>query len=51
MMCGADEYVWPKKCVCVQLAVRCMTEEEVVAQYVSRAQELERDGKFKEAER
>ncbi|XP_060947369.1 intraflagellar transport protein 172 homolog [Limanda limanda] len=34
-----------------KLAVKCMTEEEVVAQYVSRAQELEGDGKFKEAER
>lgn len=36
---------------CWQLAVKCMTEEEVMALYVSRAQELERDGKFKEAER
>lgn len=35
----------------LQLAVECMTEEEVMALYVSRAQELERDGKFKEAER
>lgn len=35
----------------LQLAVKCMTEEEVMALYVSRAQELERDGKFKEAER
>ncbi|KAM4521459.1 intraflagellar transport protein 172 homolog isoform 2-T2 [Odontesthes bonariensis] len=34
-----------------KLAVKCMTEEEVTALYVSRAQELERDGKFKEAER
>ncbi|KAM9703852.1 intraflagellar transport protein 172 homolog [Menidia menidia] len=34
-----------------KLAVECMTEEEVTALYVSRAQELERDGKFKEAER
>ena len=51
MTCCDDEYVWQKKCVCVQLAVKCMTEEEVVAQYVSRAQELEGDGKFKEAER
>ncbi|CAG5928433.1 unnamed protein product [Menidia menidia] len=34
-----------------ELAVECMTEEEVTALYVSRAQELERDGKFKEAER
>ena len=36
---------------CLQLAVKCMTEEEVMALYLSRAQELERDGKFKEAER
>lgn len=36
---------------CLQLAVECMTEEEVMALYISRAQELERDGKFKEAER
>lgn len=28
-----------------------MTEEEVMALYVSKAQELERDSKFKEAER
>uniref|UniRef100_A0A3Q1AR83 Intraflagellar transport protein 172 homolog n=1 Tax=Amphiprion ocellaris TaxID=80972 RepID=A0A3Q1AR83_AMPOC len=34
-----------------KLAVKCMTEEEVMALYISRAQELERDGKFKEAER
>ncbi|KAM9339048.1 intraflagellar transport protein 172 homolog [Symphorus nematophorus] len=34
-----------------KLAVKCMTEEEVMALYLSRAQELERDGKFKEAER
>ncbi|MEQ2208630.1 hypothetical protein XENOCAPTIV_009408, partial [Xenoophorus captivus] len=34
-----------------ELAVKCMTEEEVSALYVSRAQELEKDGKFKEAER
>ncbi|XP_040920859.1 intraflagellar transport protein 172 homolog [Toxotes jaculatrix] len=34
-----------------KLAVECMTEEEVTALYISRAQELERDGKFKEAER
>lgn len=36
---------------CLQLAVKCMTEEEVMTLYISRAQELERDGKFKEAER
>ncbi|KAF7654055.1 hypothetical protein LDENG_00075250, partial [Lucifuga dentata] len=34
-----------------KLAVTCMTEEEVTALYISRAQELERDGKFKESER
>uniref|UniRef100_A0A668A2T2 Intraflagellar transport protein 172 homolog n=1 Tax=Myripristis murdjan TaxID=586833 RepID=A0A668A2T2_9TELE len=34
-----------------KLAVKCMTEEEVSDLYISRAQELERDGKFKEAER
>lgn len=34
-----------------KLAVECMTEEEVMALYVSRGQELESDGKFKEAER
>lgn len=38
-------------CIFLQLAVECMTEEEVMALYISRAQELERDGKFKEAER
>lgn len=35
----------------LQLAVTCMTEEEVTALYVGRAQEMERDGRFKEAER
>ena len=35
----------------LQLAVKCMTEEEVMALYIGKAQELERDGKFKEAER
>ncbi|KAG7214317.1 hypothetical protein INR49_004455 [Caranx melampygus] len=34
-----------------KLAVECMTEEEVMALYISRAQELEADAKFKEAER
>ncbi|XP_071324251.1 intraflagellar transport protein 172 homolog [Trachinotus anak] len=34
-----------------KLAVKCMTEEEVLALYISRAQELEGEGKFKEAER
>lgn len=34
-----------------KLAGKCMTEEEVKALYVSRAQELERNGKIKEAER
>nr|XP_046228660.1 intraflagellar transport protein 172 homolog isoform X2 [Scatophagus argus] len=34
-----------------KLAVKCMTEEEVTALYISRAQEQEREGKFKEAER
>lgn len=42
---------WPHLLVALQLAVECMTEEEVMALYVSRAQELERDGKFKDAER
>ncbi|XP_072318787.1 intraflagellar transport protein 172 homolog [Eucyclogobius newberryi] len=34
-----------------KLAAECMTEEEVRGLYVSRAQEMERDAKFKEAER
>ncbi|XP_056150499.1 intraflagellar transport protein 172 homolog [Lampris incognitus] len=34
-----------------KLAVNCMTEEEVSTLYVSKAQDLEREGKFKEAER
>uniref|UniRef100_A0A672FWM1 Intraflagellar transport protein 172 homolog n=1 Tax=Salarias fasciatus TaxID=181472 RepID=A0A672FWM1_SALFA len=34
-----------------KLAVHCMTEQEVSDLYVSRAQELQKDGKFKEAER
>ncbi|XP_004083357.1 intraflagellar transport protein 172 homolog [Oryzias latipes] len=34
-----------------KLAVTCMTEEEVAALYVGRAQEMERDGRFREAER
>uniref|UniRef100_A0A3Q3IYM6 Intraflagellar transport protein 172 homolog n=1 Tax=Monopterus albus TaxID=43700 RepID=A0A3Q3IYM6_MONAL len=34
-----------------KLAVECMTQEDVMHLYISRAQELERDGKFKEAER
>uniref|UniRef100_A0A3P9LP27 Intraflagellar transport 172 n=1 Tax=Oryzias latipes TaxID=8090 RepID=A0A3P9LP27_ORYLA len=33
-----------------KLAVTCMTEEEVAALYVGRAQEMERDGRFREAE-
>ncbi|XP_023687337.1 intraflagellar transport protein 172 homolog [Paramormyrops kingsleyae] len=33
------------------LALKCMTQEEVTALYISRAQELEKEGKFKEAER
>ncbi|KAG7460913.1 hypothetical protein MATL_G00203920 [Megalops atlanticus] len=34
-----------------KLAVKCMTQEDVSALYISRAQELEKEGKFKEAER
>uniref|UniRef100_A0A3P9PZB4 Intraflagellar transport 172 n=1 Tax=Poecilia reticulata TaxID=8081 RepID=A0A3P9PZB4_POERE len=34
-----------------KLAVQCMTKEEVGDLYISRAQELEEDGKLKEAER
>uniref|UniRef100_A0A3Q0QW63 Intraflagellar transport 172 n=1 Tax=Amphilophus citrinellus TaxID=61819 RepID=A0A3Q0QW63_AMPCI len=34
-----------------KLAVTCMTEEEVMALYIDKAQELESEGKFKEAER
>lgn len=34
-----------------QLAVKCMTQEDVSALYISRAQELEKEGKYKEAER
>ncbi|XP_003971457.2 intraflagellar transport protein 172 homolog [Takifugu rubripes] len=34
-----------------KLAVKCMTTEEVSALYISRAQEMEKDGKYKEAER
>ncbi|KAM6965091.1 intraflagellar transport protein 172 homolog [Aplochiton taeniatus] len=34
-----------------KLAVKCMNQEEVSALYVSRAQDLEKEGKFKEAER
>ncbi|XP_030627149.1 intraflagellar transport protein 172 homolog [Chanos chanos] len=34
-----------------KLAIKCMTPEEVSALYISRAQELEKEGKYKEAER
>ncbi|XP_031437803.1 intraflagellar transport protein 172 homolog isoform X2 [Clupea harengus] len=34
-----------------KLAVKCMTPEEVSGLYVSRAKELEKEGKYKEAER
>uniref|UniRef100_A0A673MHL4 Intraflagellar transport protein 172 homolog n=1 Tax=Sinocyclocheilus rhinocerous TaxID=307959 RepID=A0A673MHL4_9TELE len=34
-----------------KLAVKCMSQEDVSALYISRAQELEREGKYKEAER
>lgn len=34
-----------------KLAVKCMTQEDVSALYISRAQELEKEGKYKEAER
>lgn len=35
----------------MQLAVTCMSVEEVSDLYVSRAQQMEEDGKYKEAER
>ena len=35
----------------LQLAVECMTQEEVAVIYISQAQELEAQGKYKEAER
>ncbi|XP_076872854.1 intraflagellar transport protein 172 homolog [Brachyhypopomus gauderio] len=34
-----------------KLAVKCMTQEEVSALYISRANELEKEGKYNEAER
>nr|XP_015199735.1 PREDICTED: intraflagellar transport protein 172 homolog [Lepisosteus oculatus] len=34
-----------------KLAVKCMTQEDVSALYISRAQELEKQGKYKDAER
>uniref|UniRef100_A0A8C2G8A1 Intraflagellar transport protein 172 homolog n=1 Tax=Cyprinus carpio TaxID=7962 RepID=A0A8C2G8A1_CYPCA len=34
-----------------KLAVKCMSQEDVSALYISRAQELEKQGKYKEAER
>ncbi|XP_072536228.1 intraflagellar transport protein 172 homolog isoform X2 [Salminus brasiliensis] len=34
-----------------KLAVKCMTQEEVSSLYISRAYELEKEGKYKEAER
>ncbi|TRY86956.1 hypothetical protein DNTS_000647 [Danionella cerebrum] len=34
-----------------KLAVKCMTQEDVSALYISRAQELEKEGKYNEAER
>uniref|UniRef100_A0A672S0Q9 Intraflagellar transport protein 172 homolog n=1 Tax=Sinocyclocheilus grahami TaxID=75366 RepID=A0A672S0Q9_SINGR len=34
-----------------KLAVKCMSQEDVSALYISRAQELEKEGKYKEAER
>ena len=38
-------------CVCPQLAEECMSADEVSALYLSRAQDLEKEGKYKEAER
>lgn len=35
----------------MQLALTCMTTEEVSNLYVSRAQQMQEDGKYKEAER
>jgi len=35
----------------LKLAVQCMTQEEVAVIYISQAQELEAQGKYKEAER
>lgn len=34
-----------------QLALRCMSQEEVTVLYITQAQEMERQGKYKEAER
>lgn len=36
---------------CLQLAVTCMSQEEVSELYVSRAQQMEEEGQYKEAER
>lgn len=35
----------------MQLAVTCMSQEEVSELYVSRAQQMEEEGQYKEAER
>lgn len=34
-----------------QLALKCMSREEVAVLYITQAQEMERQGKYKEAER
>lgn len=49
-------YSVPRKClshVCLfwQLAIKCMSQEDVSVLYITQAQEMEKQGKYKEAER
>lgn len=38
-------------CVSAQLAMKCMRPEDVSALYITQAQEMEKQGKYREAER
>lgn len=37
--------------LCAQLATKCMRPEEVSVLYITQAQEMEKQGKYREAER
>lgn len=46
-MCCSFSHV----CSFWQLAIKCMSQEDVSVLYVTQAQEMEKQGKYKEAER
>lgn len=44
-------FIFSPVCSFWQLALKCMSQEDVTVLYITQAQEMEKQGKYKEAER